>query len=102
MRTFRKAAVLLFLSLLAAAPSRAAEKRLLTLDDLAAIRDVESPAISPDGEWVAYAVRTVDAAADRRTSDLAMTSWDGAKTVRLTHSKESESAPRFSPDGRRL
>src|SRR5256714_11008246 len=31
-----------------------------------------------------------------------MTSWDGARTLRLTNSKEGESAPRWSPDGRWL
>jgi len=31
-----------------------------------------------------------------------MTSWDGAQTVRLTWSPESESSPRWSPDNRYL
>jgi dipeptidyl aminopeptidase/acylaminoacyl peptidase len=39
---------------------------------------------------------------DKMTSDLWMTSWDGKQHVRLTSSKESDSHPRFSPDGRYL
>ena len=31
-----------------------------------------------------------------------MTSWDGRETVRLTSGKDSESTPRWSPDGRFL
>ena len=85
-----------------AVPARAqASKRQLTLDDLARIRNVGDPQVSPDGNWVAFTVGTVDAEKDRRDSDLYMISWDGARQVRLTASPESgESAPRWSPDGR--
>jgi dipeptidyl aminopeptidase/acylaminoacyl peptidase len=80
----------------------AAEKRPVTLDDLDDLREVGDPQIAPDGAWVAYTVSTTDRAADRTDSDLWMTSWDGARTLRLTYGKEQEHAPRFSPDGRFL
>jgi dipeptidyl aminopeptidase/acylaminoacyl peptidase len=79
------------------------DRRLVTLDDLAAWREVSDPQISPEGEWVAYTVRETDTAADQYVSDLWMTSWDGQTTIRLTNSpKASERAPRWSPDGRWL
>ncbi len=83
------------------APAQAA--RPLTLDDLYKIRDVNDPQISPAGDWVAYTVRSIDAKADKRETHLWMTSFDGARTVQLTaRTKESESHPRWSPDGRYL
>ncbi len=84
------------------AASPAAERRPIALDDMARLRAVSDPQISPDGAWVAYAVSVWDTKADSRDSDLWMTSWDGSQTVRLTTSKDSESNPRWSPDGRFL
>jgi dipeptidyl aminopeptidase/acylaminoacyl peptidase len=88
--------------LTSAALAQISQKRPLTLDDLAAFRDVSEPQISPDGAWVVYAVSTIDLKEDKSNSDLWMTSWDGAKTVQLTFSKESEHTPRWSPDGKYL
>ncbi len=77
-------------------------KRRLTVADLAALREVSDPRISPDGEWVVYTVRTQDLKQDQRTSDLWMSRWDGTRTIRLTFSKESEQKPRWSPDDQHL
>jgi len=71
--------------------------------DLVAVRQVSDPRVSPDGAWVAYVVKTSDLDEDRATSDLWMVSWDGARTLQLTHTEEeSESHPRWSPDNRSL
>jgi dipeptidyl aminopeptidase/acylaminoacyl peptidase len=78
-------------------------RRPLSADDLARVRVVSDPQVSPDGNWVAYVVATEDAEKDKRDSDLWMVSWDGKEQVRLTASAETaESAPRWSPDGRYL
>jgi dipeptidyl aminopeptidase/acylaminoacyl peptidase len=78
-------------------------KRSIALDDLARMRSVGDPQVSPDGKWVAYTVGTVDAEKDKRDSDLWMVGWDGTEQVRLTATSESsESAPRWSPDNRYL
>ncbi len=80
-----------------------APSRPLSLDDLARLRTVTDPQVSPDGKWVAYVVGTIDAEKDTRDSDLWMVSWDGAQQIRLTSTPESsERAPRWSPDGRYL
>jgi dipeptidyl aminopeptidase/acylaminoacyl peptidase len=93
-----------FALLLAAGSMTAQEsRRPVTLDDLQRLKEVSDPQISPDGRWVAYTVGEVDAKDDQHVSDLWMTSWDGKTTVRLTSTpKESESTPRWSPDGRWL
>ena len=78
-------------------------KRSITLDDLARLRSVGDPQVSPDGKWVAYTVGTVDAEKDRRDTDLWMVNWDGDQQVRLTATADTgESAPRWSPDGKYL
>jgi dipeptidyl aminopeptidase/acylaminoacyl peptidase len=78
------------------------ERRLLSVDDLSALRAVSDPAISPDGNWIAYSVRATDIAKDKRSSDIWMTSWDGHRTVQLTQSADSEHSPGWSPEGRYL
>jgi len=64
---------------------------------------VADPQVSPDGQWIAYGVGTIDAEKDKRDSDLWMVSWDGAQRVRLTSTPEAgESRPRWSPDAKYL
>jgi dipeptidyl aminopeptidase/acylaminoacyl peptidase len=77
-------------------------KRLLKIEDMHRFHDVRDAQISPDGQWVAYTVSTVDTAADKSDTDVWITSWDGARQMRMTTSTDSETAPRFSPDGRYL
>jgi dipeptidyl aminopeptidase/acylaminoacyl peptidase len=97
------ACALLLLLILPAGVAGQTGKRPLGLDDLARIRSVSDPQVSPDGKWVAYVVGAVDVEKDKRDADLWMVSWDGAQRVRLTASPDSsESAPRWSPDGRYL
>jgi dipeptidyl aminopeptidase/acylaminoacyl peptidase len=72
------------------------------LDDLARIRTVGDPRCSPDGQWVAYTVGTIDAKEDKHDTDVWMVSYDGQRDIRVTSSPESESAPRWSPDGKYL
>ncbi|HKW11947.1 MAG TPA: S9 family peptidase [Gemmatimonadaceae bacterium] len=87
---------------LSSSPADAQAKRALRSGDLYHLKDVRDPEISPDGQWVAYTVTTVDSAKDKSDNDVWMTSWDGATTIRVTSSPESESSPRWSPDGRYL
>jgi dipeptidyl aminopeptidase/acylaminoacyl peptidase len=83
--------------------AQAPAKRPFTPADVARLHDVNDPVVSPDGAWVVYLVTSADTAADRRQSDIWMTSWDGNRTIQLTHTaKESEHSPRWSPDGRFL
>ena len=79
--------------------SQTASKRALTLDDYYRLHDVADPQCSPDGKWIAYTVSTIDREADKRTTNIWTVSWDGAQHVQVTHDAESESSPRWSPDG---
>ncbi len=52
---------------LSAAPVRAEPPRTLKPEDSAAIRVVDEPQISPDGNSIVYTVKTTDLDADGRT-----------------------------------
>jgi dipeptidyl aminopeptidase/acylaminoacyl peptidase len=84
----------------AAAPPVA--KRALKASDIFRVRDVRDPQISPDGKWVAYSVSTTDSVSDKNDTDIWMVSWDGKDNIRVTSTKDGESQPRWSPDGKYL
>lgn len=77
-------------------------RRPLKLDDLFRIQQVRDPQCSPDGQWVAYAVSTTDMKEDKSSSHIWMVSFDGKTDRQITSSQESESSPRWSPDGKYL
>src|SRR5689334_13321023 len=93
-----------FLLVLAFAFSLAAQtaRHPLRLDDLTRFRNVGDPQISPDGNWVAYVVGATDAKEDKSNSHIWMVNIDGSNDRQITFSNESESSPRWSPDGKYL
>jgi dipeptidyl aminopeptidase/acylaminoacyl peptidase len=93
---------LIALGLLEPAAAATASGRLVTVEDIIAVRKVSNPRLSPDGQWVAYVVRTADPVKDKHNSHVWMSSWDGKQSIQLTYSDKSESAPRWSPDGKWL
>jgi dipeptidyl aminopeptidase/acylaminoacyl peptidase len=77
-------------------------KRHLNLDDLNRLHDVSNPELSPDGQWIAYTVSSVDKDGDKRDSNVWMVNWDGTQDIQLTYSLEPEGSPHWSPDGKYL
>jgi dipeptidyl aminopeptidase/acylaminoacyl peptidase len=94
----RTLVILLSIACLWAQPAR----RPLNLDDLARLREVRDPQCSPDGQWVAYTVSTIDAKEDKSSGHVWMISYDGRTDRQVTSSTDSESSPRWSPDGKYL
>jgi len=94
--------VLLVIVLLAVALSGQTARRPLKLDDLARFRDVRDPQLSPDGQWVAYVVSTTDTKEDKSNTHIWMAGYDGKNDRQITFSNDSESSPRWSPDGKYL
>jgi dipeptidyl aminopeptidase/acylaminoacyl peptidase len=96
--------LLVLLALLWTSPSAAQTppRRTLVLDDHSRLVALGDPQRSPDGEWVAYTITTIDAAKDTRNTDIWMARWDGTAQQQLTSSPDSESSPRWSPDGKYL
>ena len=79
--------------------SSAQEKRLLRPEDFSRIRTVSDPQISPDGGWIAYAVKTLDLAKDKSATNLWLASWNGSQNFPMTFGEETQTHARFSPDG---
>jgi dipeptidyl aminopeptidase/acylaminoacyl peptidase len=77
-------------------------KRTLKPSDVYRLQNLSDAHISPDGNWVAYTLSTVDSIKNKRNSDIWMVSWDGKESIQLTHTLESESQPNWSPDGKYL
>jgi dipeptidyl aminopeptidase/acylaminoacyl peptidase len=75
-------------------------KRPLVPGDIYRMQSIGDASISPDGKWVTYTVSSTDSARDRRNTHIWMVNWDGKETVQLTNGTESESSPRWSPDGK--
>jgi dipeptidyl aminopeptidase/acylaminoacyl peptidase len=98
-RTLALALVLLLTPLVTHAQTA---RRALTLEDHSRLVAVGDPQRSPDGQWVAYTVTTVDAEKDKRDTDVWMIRWDGSDQIRVTSSPDNESQPRWSPDGKYL
>ncbi len=94
--------VLLVIVLLAVALSGQTARRPLKFDDLARFRDVRDPQLSPDGQWVAYVVSTTDTKEDKSNTHIWMAGYDGKNDRQITFSNDSESSPRWSPDGKYL
>jgi len=70
--------------------------------DVYKMRSVSDPQVSPDSKWVAYVLSSTDSLKNKSDSDIWMISWDGKETLKMAASKEAESSPRWSPDGKYL
>jgi dipeptidyl aminopeptidase/acylaminoacyl peptidase len=79
-----------------------ANGRSITSDDLLALKSVGGPQISPDREWIAYTVNSVDVEEDDSSTQIYMVSRDGEDVVQLTSDDYSAGSPHWSPDGRYL
>ncbi|MDO8500231.1 MAG: S9 family peptidase [Gemmatimonadaceae bacterium] len=96
------AAALLSLSLLTP-PEVSAQKRPMTFDDLAAVRGVSDPQVSPSGTLVLYAARTADVPANRRsTATFLVSSAGGGAAKQFPSANVKASEARWSPDGRQV
>ncbi|MGH7911822.1 MAG: TolB family protein [Candidatus Dormibacteraceae bacterium] len=72
-------------------------------EDIGRIVTVGSPAVSPDGTRVAYAVTRVDLEGNAYRSAIWLAAADGSTPPRqLTAGEAGDGQPAWSPDGRRL
>ncbi|MDX2040348.1 MAG: S9 family peptidase [Acidobacteriota bacterium] len=77
-------------------------KRPIKLDDIPRLREVRDPQLSPDGQTIAFVVSQIDAKEDKSSAHIWMVGYDGKNERQITSGQESESSPRFSPDGKYL
>jgi dipeptidyl aminopeptidase/acylaminoacyl peptidase len=89
--------------MVAALPAVADAKRPMTIDDLFKFKRVADPQISPDGQWVVYALTTVvDVAGNKTQSNLWLAPAAGGEPRQLTTTEKKDRHPKWSPDGKRV
>jgi dipeptidyl aminopeptidase/acylaminoacyl peptidase len=103
-----QAAAALLLLVGSAAPTGAQEvnptqARPLEIADMFQIKRVGSPAVSPDGGWVAFTVSTPSTPTKSGSTQIWMVAADGdGDPIPMTAKGYSASSPEWSPDGKYL
>jgi dipeptidyl aminopeptidase/acylaminoacyl peptidase/leucyl aminopeptidase (aminopeptidase T) len=80
----------------------AAQRHPMTFDDVIKLRQVGSAQIAPGGHSVVYTVNEADMKENAWNSDLWLAPAAGGPARRLTTHPKNDSAPQWSPDGRRI
>ena len=87
----------------AVATARADEARHpFSVRDMVAMERLASPQPSPDGGRVVFTRRVYDAESNKNFTNLWIVPIDGGEPRRLTSARASDTAPRWSPDGRTI
>ncbi len=73
-----------------------------TLDQIVSLKRVSSPALSPDGRWVAYTVRDTDWVANAFVTQIWLADARNGETRQITQGKKNSNAPAWAPDGRSI
>lgn len=79
-----------------------AQNRTYTIEDLLKTRRVGDPQVSPDGKHVAFTIGDVNFDANRIVTQIFVTSIEGGGMKQLTSGDRSSTAPRWSPDGKKI
>lgn len=77
-------------------------RRALEVDDLFRMPSVGAPSVSPEGDWIAYTVRTTDLEEDSSETRIWMVPTAGGEPLPMTATGASAGSPAWSPDGRWL
>ena len=85
-----------------AAIAAAQESRRFTVEDLLKVRRVGDPQISPNGKRVAFTIGDVNWDANKVVTQIYVMTIDGGNIKQLTNGAGSATAPRWSPDGKRI
>jgi Tol biopolymer transport system component len=92
--------MLIIIIIIGVVMGNAVEKRALTFDDLVSCKRLSDPQFSPDGNWIAFAVKTMNEAKNNSHTDIYIVSPDGETLRQFTNQENSCSLPQWSPDGR--
>jgi dipeptidyl aminopeptidase/acylaminoacyl peptidase len=94
--------LVLFVLLVGPFTLASAQNRTYTIEDLLKVRRVGDPQVAPDGKRVAFTVGDVNFDANRIVNQIYVMSIEGGAMKQLTTGDGSSSAPRWSPDGKKI
>jgi dipeptidyl aminopeptidase/acylaminoacyl peptidase len=80
----------------------AQDSRRFTVEELLKVRRVGDPQISPDGRRVAFVIGDVNFEANRTVNQIYVMPSEGGTMKQLTRGDSSATAPRWSPDGKKI
>ncbi len=80
----------------------AQSRRPITFEEFAAAKIVSDPQLSPDGQWLLYAVRSTDLTANRRTTRTWLAPVGGGAARQFPNEQTMASEARWSPDGKSI
>src|SRR6476659_451984 len=98
----KQSITLVCLLLLSLSFAASAQNRTYTVEDLMKVKRVGDPQVSPDGRHVAFTVGEVNFDANRIVNQIYVVSSAGGDIQQLTSGDRSSSAPRWSPDGKKI
>jgi dipeptidyl aminopeptidase/acylaminoacyl peptidase len=75
---------------------------LITAEDLYAFVLLNNVRISPDGEYVIYTIQRVERKTEKRYTNLWVVPTAGGEARQFTYGDQSDSGPRWSPDGNQI
>ena len=81
---------------------RAQQASVPSIDDLLNLKRVATPALSPDGRWVAYTVRETNWDQNAYETEIWVAGADAGAPRQLTNADKSSQQPAWSPDSRTL
>ena len=88
--------------ILAFAAGANAQTGRFAVEDLLKVRRVSDPQVSPDGRQAAFVVGDVDLDGNRVVNQIYVVPVAGGPAKQLTSGTSSSSAPRWSPDGKKI
>lgn len=75
------------------------KKRFVTAEDLYTLQQLSDVCISPDGKQVIYRLQRVDRKTEKKFGNLWIVPTKIGEPRQFTHGDQSDSSPRWSPDG---
>jgi dipeptidyl aminopeptidase/acylaminoacyl peptidase len=80
-------------------PEPGAPKRAFEIADFYRVKQVGSPALSPDGALVTFQVRRYDLEDDESWTEVWLMGADGSNARQMTQGRHQDTAPQFTPEG---
>jgi len=94
--------LLIILSILFIFAQDKSQKRIMTHEDMIAMKRIGTPTVSPDGKFIVFPLEKVDYDEKKNESDLWIVEIDGKNLRQLTTHKGAERGASWSPCGKKI